>query len=49
MLFITGSGPLALDNWIHGRTATVDTSTTGTEEAPDVEEPAAEVEDSSPG
>jgi uncharacterized membrane protein YphA (DoxX/SURF4 family) len=49
MLFITGSGPLALDNWLHGRTATVDTSTTGTEEATDVEEPAAEVEDSSPG
>jgi uncharacterized membrane protein YphA (DoxX/SURF4 family) len=49
MLFITGSGPLALDNWIHGRTATVDTSTTGTDEAPDVEEAAAaEVEDSSP-
>ncbi|WP_323191560.1 DoxX family protein [Halostella sp. PRR32] len=44
LLFITGSGPLALDNWLHGRTATVDTSTTGTEEATDVEEaPAGDV------
>jgi len=34
MLFITGSGPLALDNWLRGRTATVDSSTTGTEDRP---------------
>ncbi|WP_135820421.1 DoxX family protein [Halostella litorea] len=34
MLFITGSGPLALDNWLSGRTATVDTSTAGTEDRP---------------
>jgi len=34
MLFITGSGPLALDNWLHGRTASIDTSTAGTEDRP---------------
>lgn len=49
MLFITGSGPLALDNLIHGRTATVDTSTTGTEEAEEAVDETTDVEEPSPG
>lgn len=31
-LIITGSGPVAVDNWIHGHTESVDTTTTGTGE-----------------
>jgi uncharacterized membrane protein YphA (DoxX/SURF4 family) len=48
MLFITGSGPLALDNLVHGRTASVDASTTGTEES-EVTDETTDVDEPSPG